>query len=131
MKVSFFKFVLLIPIINAIASNTTSYFAAGTLNPGTLRALPLLVFSLYFIFTSFPTTKINRFILSYLIFYFILVYFSSDISNSLYIYLKFFLGVIMFPIAYFFINTIEKLRNLSIFFIVSLSNPNIFNVFSA
>jgi len=115
-----YKFVLAIPIINAIASNTTEYFNSTVYNPGNLRALLIGVFALYFIFTKIPNEKIFRFVLFYLFFYGLLVLISTDMLHSGNLYFKFFLGVIMFPIGYYYINSIGRLKELVVVLFVAL-----------
>ncbi len=120
-------------MINAIASNTTEYFRSDILNTGNLRALIIGLFSLYFIFTRLPNEGIHRFVLLYLGFYFLLVLFATDRLHSGNLFLKFSLGVIMFPIGYYYINSVEKLRLLVkvLFFtlILHLINIAISNIF--
>lgn len=116
----FFNFILIIPIINAIATNTTSYFTAGTLNPGTLRAFLIGAFAIYFILKQYPVNSINYFILFYLFFYLGLALSTSNVNSSLYIYFKFFIGTIMFPLGYYYVNNIKKLKMLTISFLIAL-----------
>ena len=105
-----FYFVLAIPVINAIASNTSEYFSSDILNTGNLRALIIGLFAAWFLFTRLPNENFSRFILFYLGYYFILVLFATDRVTSGNLYLKFFLGVIMMPIGYYYINSIARLE---------------------
>jgi hypothetical protein len=113
-------FVLAIPVINAIASNTTEYFSSDILNPGNLRALLIGLFAVWFIFTRIPNESLSRFILLYLGYYLLLVIFSSDKFTSGNLYLKFLLGVIMLPIGYYYINSIARLEILLKVLLVTL-----------
>jgi len=128
-----FYFVLLIPLINAIASNTTEYTESDILNPGNIRAFVIGIFAVYFVFTRLPNEKISRFVLFYLIYYLILVVFATDRMISGNLYLKFFLGVIMLPIGYYYVNTIEKfemlIRVLFFTLVLHLINVAIANLF--
>ncbi len=72
-----FYFVLAIPLINAIASNTSEYFSSDIFNTGNLRALIIGVFAVYFIVTV-PNEGLYRFIILYLVYYMILALFSTD-----------------------------------------------------
>lgn len=105
-----FYFVLAIPVINAIASNTSEYFSSDILNTGNLRALIIGLFAAWFLFTRLPNENFSRFILFYLGYYFILVLFATDRVTSGNLYLKFFLGIIMMPIGYYYINSIARLE---------------------
>jgi hypothetical protein len=128
-----FYFVLAIPVINAIASNTSEYFNSDILNTGNLRALIIGVFAVYFIVTRMPNEGFYRFIILYLVYYMILVLFSTDRLLSGNLFLKFFLGVMMLPIGYYYINSIRKLeillRILFITLILHLVNIAIANIF--
>lgn len=115
-----YSFVLAIPIINAIASNTTEYFSIGTLNTGIIRAIIFGLFSFYFILSEYPGNRLSRFILFYLFFYAVLVLMSSDIIYSANLYLKLFLSVIMLPIGYKYINSYERLKSLFLFLFIAL-----------
>ena len=128
-----FSFVLLIPIINAIATSTVNYFPAGTLNPGTVRALVIGLFSLYFIVNSYPKDIMSRFILLFLVYLFVLVLLSSNLSKSFYEYIKVVLSMLMYPVGFYFINNKEKLFQLNrvylfvlILFILDILFANIF-----
>ena len=128
-----FYFVLAIPVINAIASNTTDYFRSDVINSGNLRALIIGLFALYFIFSRLPNERLYRFVLLYLIYYGLLVLFATDRLHSGNLYLKFFIEVIMLPIGYYFINSIERFKMLvQILFItlvlhlVNIATANIF-----
>jgi hypothetical protein len=105
-----FYFVLAIPVINAIASNTTEYFRSDTMNSGNLRALIIGLFVMYFIFSKLPNERFYRFVLIYLGYYLLLVLFSGDRLTSGSLYLKFFLGVAMLPVGYYYINSIARLE---------------------
>ncbi len=128
-----FYFVLAIPLINAIASNTSEYFSSDILNTGNLRALIIGVFAVYFVVARLPNEGIYRFIMLYLAFYMILVLFSTDRMLSGNLFLKFFIGVMMLPVGYYYINSIRKLemllRVLFITLMLHLLNIAIANIF--
>mgnify|MGYP002619770218 CR=1 FL=1 len=107
---SLFAFILLIPLINAIATLFTGYFSAGSVNPGTIRATILGVFFIYFLTRHYPVNKPNIFILILLAYFFALVFLSSNPARSLYIYLRFFIATMMFPAGYYAINNLNRLR---------------------
>ena len=128
-----FYFVLAIPLINVIASNTSEYFRSDIFNTGNLRALIIGGFATYFIIARIPKEGLSRFILLYLAFYVVLVLFASDRLLSGNLFLKFFLGVIMLPIGYYYINSIRKLeillRILFVTLVLHLINIVIANIF--
>jgi len=105
-----FWFFLAIPVINAIASNTTEYFSSDILNTGNLRALIIGLFAAWFVFTKLPNENLPRVILFYIAYYFILVLFATDRLTSGNLYLKFVLGVIMLPLGYYYVNSIARLE---------------------
>lgn len=128
-----FSFVLLIPIINAVATSTVNYFPAGTLNPGTVRALLIGLFLLYFVVNKYPKDIVSGFILFFLIYLFVLAILSSNISKSFYEYIKIVLSMLMYPVGFYYINSKEKLLKLNrvylfvlIFFILDITFANIF-----
>ena len=128
-----YVFALLIPVINAIATSTVNYFPPGTLNPGTLRAIVIGLFSIYFVINSYPTDRMSGFILLFLIYLFSLVLLSSNFGKSFYEYIKIVLSMLMFPLGLCVINTREKLLKLNrvylfvlIFFILDIAFANVF-----
>ncbi len=123
-------FVLSIPVINAIAANTANYSGSDVYNTGTLRAAILSVFFIYFVFTLYPRNFPSRVILSSIFYLLFLVPFSTNIPFSLFGVLKFSLGVFMFPVGYYFINTPEKYRTLMKSLLVALVIYLIFIVIS-
>lgn len=125
-----FYFVLAIPVINAIASNTTEYFRSDILNTGNLRALVVGLFAVWFIFVKMPNTSLSRFILIYLGYYLLLVVFSTDRMISGNLYLKFLLGVVMLPIGYYYINSLARLEKLLRILLITLG-LHIFNILIA
>lgn len=103
-------FVLAIPVINAIASNTTEYFASDIFNTGNLRALIIGLFAAWFVFTRIPNEGLPRFLLLYLGYYLLLVLFATDRITSGNLYFKFLMGIVMLPIGYYYINSISRLE---------------------
>jgi hypothetical protein len=128
-----YAFLLAIPIINAIASNTTEYFTVSAINTGISRAAIFALFSFYFILHDYPGTRLGRFFLLFLLFYAILVLWSSDMLYSAIMYIKLFISVIMLLVGYRYINNFQKFRSLILvlFFALILHIINIFisNIF--
>lgn len=110
MKRSWFKYVVVaILILNAIASITVNYFTIS-LHPGTIRAALLLVFIAYIIFYDYPKQYISVFIFFSLLYYFFLTLFSAGFIYSFNLYLKFLMGLMMYPIGYRYINSLLDLK---------------------
>ncbi len=123
-----YYFVLAIPVINVIASNTTEYFSEGAINTGIIRAVIFSLFSAYFILTSYPNNLPSRIIIFYLLFYAMLVLLSSDILYSANLYLKFFLSLIMFPVGFYYINDYQRFKTLLVVLLIALC-LHIVNIF--
>lgn len=130
-----FVFVLLIPIINIIATITTNYFPPATLNPGSIRVLLILVFIIWMFvkkkLDNLPPIKLTLVFLFYL---FLLVMLSSDILYSLYIFIKVAVASLLFIVGYTYINSIKRLYkfHLSLFavLVIILISILISNIFS-
>lgn len=129
------SFVFLIPIIFAIAENTTGYFSGRSLNPGTIRGVITALFLFYFVLKLYPTDTLNKIILLYVIYFFVLCLISSDYTESFYGFFRFFIATLMFPVGYVFINSYEKFQRLNrlffvalCLFIINIIIANIFNL---
>jgi hypothetical protein len=120
MKESFYKFVLFIPVFFALALNLTGYFNPRSLNPGTVRGFIMIIFLFYFLLKYYPGTYTNRFILFFISYIGVLTLFSTNLSSSLYGFIKFFIPTMMFPVGYYFINSHDKLLKLSKFYTIAL-----------
>lgn len=128
-------FVFSIPIINVIADITQGYFTKGFASPGYLRALLILVFVIIYFKDFYRKNSINNIIMISLSYYFIISIFSTDLIYTQSIFLKFFIGSMMFPIGYYYINTIQKFHSLMKFmiwvlgiYVISLLISNIFKL---
>ncbi|MFB6340643.1 hypothetical protein ACE1ET_02920 [Saccharicrinis sp. FJH62] len=119
-KRNFYKLVIAIPVIFAVVVNTTGYFPGGTLNPGTIRGFVFAIILFYFILRYYPKQKPNGVILGFTLYIGVLSLISSDTQTSIYAYLKFFIGNLMFPLGFYFINNYQKFIRLSYSFIISL-----------
>lgn len=110
----------MIPIINGIATSTTGFFPAATLNPGTIRAFLIGIPLVFFIFRYYPDNHVNLIVLSYSLYLLVLVFLSSDVLWSFYMYVKIIIGFLMFPLGYYFIKTIESFKKLMLSFLITL-----------
>jgi len=113
-------FVLFIPILFAIAENTTGYFMGGTLNPGTIRGFITAIFLIFFLTKFYPKDCLNKTILFFVVYYFFLCFFSSNYSESFYGFFKFMIAMFMFPVGYFFINSYVLFQKLNKFYFIAL-----------
>lgn len=110
-----YLFVLLIPVINILASISTNYFPAMSFNPGTIRAFLILGFVIFMFMTGgIDFSQPNKINLIFLAYIFLLVMFSSDINFSFYIFLKVCIASFLFTIAFQYIRSIEMLYRLHI-----------------
>ncbi len=113
-------FVLFIPILFAIAENTTGYFSGGTMNPGTIRGFITAIFLIFFLTKFYPNDTINKTILFFVFYYLFLCFLSSNYSESFYGFFKFSIAMFMFPLGYYFINSYELFQKLNKFFFIAL-----------
>lgn len=131
-------FVLAIPIINVVADSTQNYFSPGLASPGYIRALLLLLFIMLYFKDFLRKNSITYLIIFSLLYYLILSLFSSNFSYTLSIFLKFLIATLMFPIGYYYINSMHKLKTLLKImiwvlglYVISLIVSNIFNLGSS
>lgn len=117
---SLFKLLLLIAPINALANVTVNYFPPGTLNPGTIRAIFIIVFVALFLKKGFLINKLNVFVVLSLFYWGILSVFSSSPSSSLYLYVRLALSLLMIPVGYYIIDSIPKFKLLNLSYIVAM-----------
>jgi hypothetical protein len=129
------KFVLLIPVINGIATLTVNYFPAYSINPGTIRAFIIATFVFFFIIQKYPRNRINNSILGFMVYLLILVAISSNFFVSFYQCTKLFIAFFMFPVAEYYFKDQQDLlklnRNIIItlfLFVVNIIISNIFNI---
>lgn len=101
-------FVFSIPIINVVADITQDYFTKGFASPGYLRAFLILIFILLYFKDFYRKNSINNMIMVSLAYYFIIGLFSTDLLYTQSIFLKFFIASMMFPIGYYYINTVDR-----------------------
>lgn len=126
--------VFLFPVINAVATNTTDFFPPSLLNPGTVRAIIIGLFLIYFIIYKYPNDRLSRFFLFYCLFYLVLSLTASRILTSTYNSLKFIIATMALPVGYYYINSIKKLNILLKILIITLAlhmvNILIANIFT-
>lgn len=129
-----YRFVILLPILNAIATVLTDYFGDQSINIGQIRAFIILSYSFYFILSGkIIQNSLSKILLFTLIYFFILVLYSSNFSYSFQLYLKYYIATFLFFIGnYFgknpnFINDISK--SILIMLFLYLSNFVISNIF--
>ena len=130
-----YYFVLSIPVINIIATITTNYFPPVSINPGSLRAALILMFvALMFIKEDISYSLPNKFNFIFIIYIFLLVFFSADFTYSLIIFLKVIIASLMFTVGFHYIKSLEMLYRLhiSLFIVLGIILLTVFisNIFS-
>jgi hypothetical protein len=114
------NFVLIIPILNALAAVTVNYFPPQTINPGTIRAFIILIFLVYFIANKLQQSRSLWFIYVFLCYILILVILSSNLGFALYRYMKIFISMMLFPVGFFYIRDEETFKRLNISYAIVL-----------
>lgn len=117
-KTKLLSFVLIIPIINALAYISTNYFPRETINPGNTRAFILIIFCVYFIFKGYPNNKSSKAILIFIIYMFILSFFSTNYYNTFYRTFQVFISSTLFVVGFYYIRNIELLERLNKIYIL-------------
>ncbi|TFH39795.1 MAG: hypothetical protein E4G95_00085 [Bacteroidia bacterium] len=116
-----YNLLLLIPVINALADSTIYYFStpyAEGINPGIIRGVVLLIFIAFFGLKRIINTRVNKIILFFLAYLFILTILSSSFRVSFLTgYIKWFVAFMMFPIGFYYIRTHDSLIRLILAFI--------------
>lgn len=115
-----FSFVLFIPLLFAVAENTTGFFPGGTLNPGTIRGFIAAIFTTVFVFKGYPSNRTSLWFLSFVIYYTILTILSTNLTESFYGLFKFTIATLMYPIGYYFINSYKRFYSLTLSYLVAL-----------
>ncbi len=115
-----YKFVLFIPILFAVAENTTGFFPGGTLNPGTIRGFIAAVFLFFFVFKHYPANRTSLWLLVFVVYYTLLSLFSTNLTESLYGLFKFAIATLMYPVGYYFINNYKRFYSLTVSFAIGL-----------
>ena len=128
-------FLILVPIINGLASVTTNYFPPATTNPGFFRIILLLLFIILAFPRSYVPNYINNAIIFFVLYWYLLIPFSSNIQYNLIQSPKVILSLLLFPFAYYYINTINRFKLLLgfmlvawSFFILNFFIANIYNI---
>jgi len=116
-----FNFILLIPIINAVADVLTNYYPPTTINPGSIRALIILMFLLILALKKTVFKGMPAIIAIFLIYLVVLIPFSSNIFFSFIIYIKLLIALMMFPLGFCYIRTIDNLKRLNTSLIITTS----------
>lgn len=116
------RLLLLIPILNAAADSTIYYFIQPNtegVNPGVIRGFILLIFIGFFGVKRISNTIVNKVILIFLIYLFLLTLLSSDFNTSFFNgYIKWFVPMMMLPIGYYYIRSRDSLIKLIFSFVI-------------
>jgi len=115
------NFILLIPIINAVADVLTNYYPPTTINPGSIRTLIILMFLLILALKKTVFKGMPAIIAIFLIYLVVLIPFSSNIFKSFISYIHIFIPLMMFPLGFYYIRTIDNLKRLNTSLIIAAS----------
>lgn len=117
-----FNFILLIPIINALADVLTNYYPPTTINPGSIRAFIILMLLVFVALNKAIFKGIPKIIPIFLIYLALLIPFSSsNIFTSFISYIHIFIPLMMFPLGFHYIRTTNKLKLLNTSLIIAAS----------
>ena len=99
------KFVIFLPIFNAVANVTTNYYKSSAVNPGSIRAIVIIIFLIYFFMRKQLSVTIIHWRIFILIFYFIfLVFLGSNIPYSGAHVIKVSISLLMYVVGFYYIN---------------------------
>jgi len=102
-----FLFILMIPIINVVSSLATPFFP-GFLNPGVIRGILISLFLVWFMVVKYKSNVITIPSLIFAVYLFILCWFSSEQTTSLYIYNKVVITILMFVVGFQAFNSPDR-----------------------
>ena len=105
-------FILLVPIINGLASVTTNYFPPATANPGFFRIVLLIIFVLLAYPRAYVPNSTNNFIAGFALYWVFLIPFADNLPLNLQQAPKVILSILLFPMAYYYINTVDRFKQL-------------------
>lgn len=113
-----YLFILLMPVINAIADVTIYYFTdvdeVSGIHPGIIRGLLISTFILYFVINRMSFFKTNTLIFIFLLYLLILSFLSSNVNRSLFSgFLKWSVPLLSFSLGYYYIRNEKLLRQLN------------------
>ena len=130
------NFIVVLPILNALASVLTNYFSGGVANPGQIRVFLVFLFAAYFLTNKFPhKNSLAQVVLAYLVFILILTIFSSHFATSFNVYLKFSVSYLFLFFGIYYIKNPDMMKRVSLsilimlgIFIVNFIVSNIFGL---
>lgn len=113
--------IVLLPIINALATIFTNYFDSNALNPGQIRVLVVLLFGFYFLTNKFPyRNSVAKIVLAYLAFLLYLTIISNYFSISLNVFLKVFTSSLFLFFGIYYAKSPDMLKRVSLSILVML-----------
>jgi hypothetical protein len=115
---AYLNFVLIIPVINAIADITTNFFPENVISPGNIRATLIGIFIVLFLLHEYPGTRVSRVIIVFLLYLLFLIPLSSRPGYSFNLYLKVVLSTLMYPVGYYFCINQDIHRKINISYLV-------------
>ncbi|MBM3186953.1 MAG: hypothetical protein FJZ67_11695 [Bacteroidetes bacterium] len=124
-----FILILIIPIFNVVSSLATPFFP-GTFNPGVIRGIVLTLFLFWYMFKIYRIHSITTPTIIFVLYLFVLCWFSSELMTSLYIYNKVIITSLLFIVSFQTFNTIEKLNLLFRVIVITLLLQELYFLFS-
>lgn len=124
-----FQFILIIPILNVVSSLATPFFP-GALNPGIIRGVILSLFLIWYMFIMYKHNFISAPTIIFVLYLFILCWFSSEPLTSLYIYNKVIITSLMFIVGLQTFNTMNKFKLLLRVIVIALILQELYFLYS-
>ncbi len=121
-----YRLLFFIPLINAAADSTIYYFVnvntSGELHPGIIRGFVILLYLMFFGFRRLLKHPVNNLILFLLTYFLILSLLSSNVTYSISSgYIKWFVGLMMFPVGFYFIRSYDSIVRLIFYMVIGSS----------
>jgi hypothetical protein len=114
--------IVLLPIINALATILTNYFSDGIANPGQIRVFLVLLFGVYFVTTKFPyKNPVAKIMLVFLAFLFYLTLISDYFSISLNVFIKVLASTFFIFFGIYYARNPDMLKRVSLSILVMLA----------
>ena len=125
------NFVILLPIINAIATIFVPYTSGSSINIGIVRAFLIGIFGLHFIISRYKNQfRIEVLTLIFIFYFLILIFIGQDIVTGLNVYLKFFVANLHLLFGIHYAKRPLFLKRISISILIMLSMYLIDFIFS-
>ena len=115
------NFIVLLPILNALASILTNYFSSNLVNPGQLRVFIILLFGAFFLIKKFPHTHVvAKLVLLYILFLLYLTVISTHFSTSFNVFLKMLVSYLLLFFGIYYARNPDMIKRVSVSILVML-----------